>query len=218
MEENINIEKVENSFKKDFLGGKSYYLLGIIALSFLTIIFLTSKLLLLGKQQKTQIVNQAKLTSMTIPPNAVRISGCIAHEGEHWVERDKIPNGPFYVVYNGKVTAIEYMFKDTEVPGEDFAHKSQQDALEYLQSNKLNLSGLVHQLDKPFEVPPNVAIKSWSIHWTPPHAGFVEPHYDVHLYLVDAAEKETICPDSTFENVLPSDLYEELKNQGIAVP
>ena len=73
------------------------------------------------------------------------------------------------------------------------------------------------ELEKPF-ILPDVKIKSWSIHWTPPHAGITIPHYDMHMYLVDRPRLETICPDSTFDNVLPHDVYDEMIKLGVPVP
>jgi hypothetical protein len=162
-------------------------------------------------------VNAALNATVTLPADAVRISGCIAHEGEHWVQKDKLHTGPFYVTYNSKVVGIEYMFKESDIPGKNFAYSSPVEAMEYLQSNHLSLSGLVHSLETEFDVP-QMLVKDWTFHWTPPHAGLVEPHIDVHFFLVDKAERETICPDATFEEILPADLYQDLKNRGVEVP
>lgn len=166
-------------------------------------------------------VNDASLPTvknLTVPAGAIKISGCIPHEGEHWVEIDKLPHGPYYVAHNGIVTALDYMLTEDDIPGKDFAHKSLPEELEYMQANNMDLSDLVHHLDKEYAVPPGVTVKSWSIHWTPPHGGLIVPHYDMHLYLVDNTVLESICPDAPMDSVLPQEVYDELQRLGVPVP
>lgn len=199
------------------------YLIPVLAL--LCIIFIGVSVYLYSivsarPQQKSVAETNSAATKkkISVPEGAVKISGCIPHEGEHWVEVDKLPAGPYYVAYNGVVTALDYMFTEADIPGKDFAHKSLQEEVAYMQENDMDLSDLVHHLDQEYGVPGDVPVKSWSIHWTPPHGGMIEPHFDMHLYLVDQNELESICPDAPMDSVLPQDIYQELKRLGVPVP
>lgn len=155
--------------------------------------------------------------SIKVPQNAIKISGCIPGQGEHWVEADQLPSGPFYVTHNGKVTAIEYMLFDDEIPGKDFSFMAPDKAMGYMQEHNLSLSDLVKQIDLTFTLP-NIEFKRWGIHWTPPHAGLTRPHYDIHFFLIDEAEAAGICPEADFGTVLPQDLVEDLIRQGVEMP
>lgn len=159
----------------------------------------------------------AKAQTITLPPDAVKISGCIPHEGEHWVRVPDLPNGPFYVTYNNQVTAFEYMVFEDKIPGKEFAHMPASQAMEYMQKNNLSLSDLVKNLSEGFPLPP-VSFKKMTLHWTPPHAGLTVPHYDMHFYLWDNAQLDQICPDAAIESTLPQDLVKDLMNRGIDVP
>ena len=178
---------------------------------------LVYKLYMTPKVADKTNTKSAPVAQISIPKDAVKISGCISHEGEHWVQPQNLPNGPFYVSYNNKVIAFEYMLSPDQIPGNDVAHMSPGDTMKYLQDNKLTLSDFVHQLDKTYELPATI-IKDFSMHWTPPHAGFVIPHYDIHFYLVDKSERDQVCPQSTFDDILPSSMVQDLKQRGIALP
>lgn len=169
------------------------------------------------KSDTKSMTKAASTPQLSIPKDAVKISGCISHEGEHWVQPQNLPNGPFYVAYNNKVLAFEYMLSADQIPGNDIAHMTPEQSMKYLQDNKLSLSDFVHQLDKTYELPTS-SLKDFSIHWTPPHAGFVVPHYDIHFYVVDKAERDQVCPAATFDQILPADMVQDLKQRGIAVP
>lgn len=166
----------------------------------------------------TSTPEEATETKFTIPKNAVKISGCIPHEGSHWVEPQNLSNGPFYVEYNGQLTAIEYMYHEDEIPGKEVAMMAMPQAIKYMQDNKLTLSGYVKMLEEHTITLPDVKVKDMSIHWTPPHAGLAEPHVDVHLYVVDKAFRETICPEAQMDSTLPPELFEDLRKRGIELP
>lgn len=156
-------------------------------------------------------------TTLSLPKDAIKLSGCVPYMGEHWAETKNIPTGPYYLIYNNKVLGIEYMFTESEVKGDRVAEKSPAEVGKYMATKNLTFAGLLKSLEMSFPIPA-ASFKEWTISWTPPHAALVASHYDVHMYLIDKKERDTICPDATAEGALPPDLYNELQKRGIAVP
>lgn len=157
---------------------------------------------------------------LTVPKDAVQISGCLPFMGDHWVELDKLPRGPYYVVYNGKVTALEYMYKLSEIPGHDFSNMSQAESQAYIQKNNVTFAQLMKTLiPDNIEFPANFTPKFWDIEWSPPHAGLVEPHYDLHFYNVNSkADLRGICPNATLNDALTPGMAAEMKRLGVPLP
>lgn len=170
------------------------------------------------KEKVVQVpVQQAK--SVSLPSTAVRVSGCIPHMGEHWVDLANIPRGPYYTVNEGRVLGVEYMFKTSEIPNEVGAHMKKEDAQKFAKDNKLTFSDAVKRaIPGHIDLPLGSDIKTWDIEWSRPHAGLVEPHFDAHFYFVDQAELENICPDAPFGSDLPPEMAEELQRLGIPLP
>lgn len=153
-----------------------------------------------------------------LPANMVKISGCIPFEGEHWVAQKDTPHGPYYVTYNGKLMALEYMFTQEDIVGEKYAKMSPDQLIAYMQTNKLDLKGLVNEV-RSFNFDTfGAEVKYFDIHWTSPHAGEITPHYDMHLYLQDRATMNTVCPESGLQDVFSDDVMQGLQKSGIALP
>lgn len=156
--------------------------------------------------------------AISLPKDLVKISGCIPFEGEHYVRPQDVPHGPFYVIYNGKLTAIEYMFEPSEVPGENYAKMSFPELIDSMQKNKLALKDIVDELQTlSFSLPSGNYTYS-DLHWTAPHAGVLHPHFDLHFYLQSKEEMKNVCPESTLQDVLPEDLVKDLINSGVPLP
>lgn len=157
--------------------------------------------------------------SIPLPSDAVKLSACVPHMGEHWVRLSDIHRGPYYLVYEDRVLGLEYMFKETEIPNEIGAHMSMEQKQKFAKENKLTFSDAVKMaIPGHIDLPQGAAFKTWDIEWSAPHAGLVEPHFDTHFYLVDQSELETVCPDAQFGSELPPDLAEELTRLGVPLP
>jgi hypothetical protein len=170
--------------------------------------------------QVTSSPSKPKTTvqEITIPSDVVKISGCIPFEGEHWVRTQDLPRGPFYVTYNGKLTAFEYMFNPEEIPGKDVANMSFPQLITHMQTNKLELKDVVNNLQSlPFDLK-NATYTYSDLHWTAPHAGQLKPHFDLHFYVQSREEMKKVCPDATLQGVLPDSLVKDLIKEGVPLP
>lgn len=174
----------------------------------------------LGVKQQPQVQTPTpKLKAeVSVPADAIKISGCIPFEGEHWLRLEDLPFGPLYVAHEGKVIAIEYMFEPKEIPGEELAKMPPQEFGAYMQQQQLSVADLVEQLlHFSFDLF-DLEYKEFSIQWTFPHAGLPKPHYDVHFYLVDESERTNICPDAQIQDITPPELLQQLKELGVPLP
>lgn len=106
-----------------------------------------------------------------MPKDALMISPCVYEMGEHWANPGKLPFGPIYGTYRGKIIFTEIM-----IDKKDFARgKSWDDVLKPLPG---------HTID-------HVDI------WYEPkgHEGYPIPHYDLHAFYVPHAEHMAYCPN-----------------------
>lgn len=170
----------------------------------------------LGVQMPTPTI-PPNLHQVSVPADAIKISGCIPFEGEHLVRVEDLPHGPFYVAHEGKVIAIEYMFEPKEIPGEDLVKMPPQEFGAYMQKQQLSVADLVEQLHFGFDLFGN-EYKDFNFNWAPPHAGLVAPHYDIHFYLVDESERAKICPDAQIQDIAPPELLKRLSELGVPLP
>lgn len=160
-------------------------------------------------QPKTATLNQ-----ISLPKDAIQISGCLPYMGIHWVRPQDIPHGPYYVTYKGKMTAIEYMYKPDEIPGQPTAIASSPAALiQYMQDHKLSYSDLFKP-EFTYDTS-GLNTKFWTMTWAPPHAGFTTPHYDMHFYFISKEEANTICPDAKPEEAQTPNIEKELQKYNI---
>jgi len=159
-----------------------------------------------------------KKPQVPLPTDLVKISGCIPFEGEHYVRPTDVPFGPFYVINDGKLMAIEYMFEEADIPGEKYAKMTFPDLIGYMQKNKLALKDIVNDSQSLSFDLKNANFTYSDLHWTAPHAGVVKPHFDLHFYFAPREEMQKVCPDSTIQDVLPEDLVKDILKSGVPLP
>jgi len=113
---------------------------------------------------------QPKVRPAGMPANAVMVSPCVAHMGEHWIALKDAPIGPIYGTYQGKIIFTEIMITQ-KMLAQGFTY--------------LNIRALPgHTIDHvDFEFEPHG------------HEGMPFPHYDVHAYYISPATVEAICPN-----------------------
>ena len=178
----------------------------------------------LYRNQSTPKQNEV-VEEISLPSDAVQISGCVPFEGEHWVRVQDLPHGPIYVVDKGKIVALDYMYRPDEFPGEAVAKMAPAELGAYMQEKNYSVADLVKEAfggNTPgvsnFVSMPNVPFKSFDIHWTAPHPGILEPHIDIHFFMNTAAEREQVCPDADLEQIAPASLITRLQELGVPVP
>lgn len=123
---------------------------------------------------------QSQLASPAVPGDAIQLSEIVPTMGEHWGNPEDLPLGPIYLVHDGEVIGIEYMFtqemmEEVTIPGE---------------GSFLHISGL----------PVNTYVDHVNIEFlSQGHEGFEVPHYDVHLYFISVEEQHAIVPHTHAE-------------------
>jgi hypothetical protein len=183
----------------------------------ITVVVLSVKLYMSAKAQEEAQKKALAAEELKLPANAVKITECLPHMGEHWVEPSNVPTGPYYVTYKGKVLALEYMIAPTQIPGEVYAKGSFENFEKYLTSNNMTLGEYIKQytLSLPL-IPKNY--KTFHIDWTAPHAGFITPHYDIHFYLVTDEELENVCPDARVQDAYSPEVLQIINKNNIPFP
>jgi hypothetical protein len=166
---------------------------------------------------KASVTPETETPMVTLPDDAVKVSECIPFMGEHWVQPSKLPLGPYYVVYKGKVTALEYMFTPDKIPGEKGAKMSEAEAMDFMKKNNLTLADLVKTFDLHLPLQ-NQKYQFLSIEWNAPHSGITTPHIDTHAYLISEEETKLICPDATIESVYSQEVMDNVKKYKIPFP
>lgn len=127
-----------------------------------------------------------------LPQDAIKISDTVPAMGEHWANPRNLPLGPIYLVSEGKVIGVEYMF--TLAMMKKFVAPTP--AGEEVMFNIDNLSLFGQKYDHM-----TVAYMANG------HNGFEVPHYDVHLYFISPADRYKIilnAPAPRAASVLPS--------------
>lgn len=156
-------------------------------------------------------------SQVSLPVDAVKISECIPFMGEHWAEPRDLPLGPYYVVHNSKVVALEYMFSPDKIPGEQASKMSAKEITDYMTKNKLTLADLLKANN--FQLP--LKGKNYTfltLDWNSPHSGITVPHMDLHAYFIDEAEARTICPDAQLQDVYSPEVMDNIKKYKIPFP
>ncbi|MBI2328309.1 MAG: hypothetical protein HYU85_01440 [Chloroflexi bacterium] len=123
----------------------------------------------------------APVTAVTLPKEAQKLSEVVPRMGEHWAIPKGLPLGPLYLVHQGKVIGMEYMYtqemlKETPVPP-----PAQEE-----------LGPVIRELDP---LPVGATINHMTVSFNPQgHAGFTVPHYDAHLYFITPEERNKVIP------------------------
>ncbi len=113
-----------------------------------------------------------------LPSGTVQLTPAIPGMGEHWANPEDMPLGPIYLVYQGEVIGIEYMYS------QDMLSEVSIPTPEGLETfYELADLGVDHQVDH-FEV-------GFMDHG---HDGFEVAHWDIHAYYVSHAEHMAIPP------------------------
>lgn len=172
--------------------------------------------LLMLSQHQEPVKPQAKKI-VTLPPGAVKISECVPDMGDHWVRPQDIPGGPYYVVYQGKVVSVEYMFKPEDIPGQKVANYTFPEFEKYMTENNYTLLDVVRNNEKVYDLG-GYNYDSIHVAWTAPHAGYPVPHMDVHAYVIPEAEVHAICPDAGIEDVHSPEVIKTIQEYNIPVP
>jgi hypothetical protein len=94
--------------------------------------------------------------------------------GEHWANPADMPLGPIYMVHDGKIPGMEYMFT------RDMMTEVATPEGKILQLPNLSIQENVDHID---------------VEWMPQgHDGFDISHWDVHVYFVSHSEHLSLVP------------------------
>ncbi len=115
---------------------------------------------------------------MELPQGAQKLSDVIPAMGEHWANPAQLPLGPIYLVHNGGVIGIEYMW--TEDMMQELSIPTPEGPEEISALVPLPVGVVVDHVDVAF------------MHHG--HEGFDVPHWDIHLYFITQEEKAAITP------------------------
>ncbi len=113
-----------------------------------------------------------------LPEGVQKLSELIPGMGEHWADPKTMPIGPIYLVHEGKVVGMEYMF--TPELMEEVSVDTPDGKLTFSQLSDLHVGKNVNHINVEF-LPKG-------------HAGFEDPHFDVHLYFVTPEERHKLVP------------------------
>lgn len=103
-----------------------------------------------------------------IPPDAVEVDSCEDYKGTLFVKPEDIPNGPIYMVYNGKVVGVEFL-----IGRDDFL------AGKYFKFDNFNIKTKFTQVDQV----------------TAKNDQYQTPHFYFDLYAIPESEaKKILCP------------------------
>ena len=160
-----------------------------------------------------------EVETFKLPEKAVKISECLPFMGEHWVEPDKLPFGPMYVMNGGMLMSLEYMFTPDKFLGEDFVKLPPQEVEKYLKDRNMTWADYFRDYKIVIDLPDlDKKYKSIEIAWSPPHAGLVEPHYDVHVGFEEESDMSDVCPDANVYDSFAPSLLESIRKNNIQIP
>ncbi len=111
---------------------------------------------------------------VTLPEGAQQLTPFIPGMGEHWAIPSQLPLGPVYLVHDGEVIGVEYMFTTNLM--QEITVNTPEGEMTFRQ-----LPGL----------PVDAYVNHMGIEFLPEgHDGFEEPHFDVHLYFISSGERQ----------------------------
>jgi hypothetical protein len=64
----------------------------------------------------TGVVFAHSVQKVTLPEDAQKLSDLVPSMGEHWANPKNLPIGPIYLVHDGEVIGMEYMFTFRHLP------------------------------------------------------------------------------------------------------
>ncbi len=110
-----------------------------------------------------------------LPADAQQLTEVVPGMGEHWANPAQLPLGPIYLVHEGEVIGIEYMFTTNLM--EEITANTPEGEMTFKQLPGLSVDAYVNHMGIEF-LPQG-------------HEGFDQPHFDVHLYFISAGERQT---------------------------
>lgn len=113
-----------------------------------------------------------------LPQGTVQLTPAIPGMGEHWANLEDIPLDPIYLVYQGEVIGIEYMYSQDMLS--EISIPTPEGAETFLELANL---GVEYQVDH-FDV-------GFTDHG---HEGFEAAHWDIRVYYISHAEHMSIPP------------------------
>jgi hypothetical protein len=122
----------------------------------------------------TVVVFAQSVQKVVLPGDAQRLSELVPSMGEHWANPENMPIGPIYLVHDGEVIGIEYMF-----------------TVGLMKEAHINTP----EGEIVFKHLPDLPVDGWVDHveieyMSHGHEGFDVPHFDVHLYFITPEERQ----------------------------
>ncbi len=114
------------------------------------------------------------IKSVTLPKEAVELSELVPGMGEHWGNPAQLPLGPIYLVHDGEVIGLEYMW--TEDMMQEVSIPTPEGPEVFNALVPLLVGVIVDHVEIAF-MPHG-------------HEGFEVPHWDMHLYFISAEERQ----------------------------
>ncbi|MFQ6066607.1 MAG: cupredoxin domain-containing protein [bacterium] len=124
-----------------------------------------------GQPSREKILGEIKL-----PQGVQKLSPLVSGMGEHWANPENLPVGPIYLVHEGEVIGVEYMF--TADLMEEVTLSTPEGEERFKELSGLPVGAQVDHMDIEF-MPRG-------------HEGFEVPHFDVHLYFLSTEERRKI--------------------------
>jgi hypothetical protein len=117
-------------------------------------------------------------SEMELPEEAQKLTDVVPAMGEHWADPADLPLGPIFLVYEGEVIGIEYMWSD-----------------DMLQEVEIPTPEGSEHLNALVPLPVGVVVNHVDYAFMPHgHEGFDVPHHDLHMYFITPEEKADIMP------------------------
>jgi hypothetical protein len=170
-----------------------------------------------NKQLTQQYQDSESGTVPTLPTDAVRLSGCVPGEGEHWGSPKDLPNGPLFAVFNNRIISTEYMWAPDQIPGSDTSKMTKDQFTNYLATNKLNFADFLHNRSQHINLH-KYRFESFATFYSAPHTGMTVPHLDMHMYFVSTDYTKGICPNNTIADASSPEIVKTALEHGIPVP
>ncbi len=167
-------------------GSKHFLIYILVAVIFL--VGIVAGYILTNALPKSTVQNlpvKTQTQALTLPKDAEMIETCSNHQGQLYIRPIDIPQGPVYMVNNGKIIGLEYMLaKQSFLDGQGVSN---------LPAMDIN----VNHVDITYE--------------PDGHAGYNAPHYHVDLYLVpNSVTQNIVCAGNSNSN----DQMNKIMNMG----
>lgn len=115
---------------------------------------------------------------MELPEGAQKLSEVVPQMGEHWANPANLPLGPIFLVHEGEVIGIEYMWSE-----------------DMMQEVSIPTPAGPEEFKALVPLPVGVRVDHVDVAFMEHgHEGFEVPHWDIHLYFITQEEKTAIQP------------------------